>query len=76
MDLYAWHVRGTLLKRRRVVGVAQFRATFLGYCVLVLMNPSVLDVLELTMPVARLVADLGDCRMHPMDKSYVRGVWR
>ncbi|MNH28676.1 hypothetical protein D3C79_888620 [compost metagenome] len=76
MDLYAWHARGTLLKRRRVVGVAQFRATFLGYSVLVLMSPSVLDVLELTMPVARLVADLGDCRMLPMDKSYVRGVWR
>lgn len=76
MDLYAWHAPGTFLKRRHVAGVAQFRATFLGYSGLVLMSPSVLDALELTMPAAMLVADLGDCRMLPMDKSYVRGVWR
>ncbi|TNI72457.1 hypothetical protein CF122_08420 [Aeromonas media] len=76
MDRYAWHAPGTFLKGRRVAGVAQFRATFLGYSVLVLMNPSVRDALELTMPAARFVADLGDCRMLPMDKSYVRGVWR
>jgi len=76
MDPYVWHALGTFLKRRRVAGVAQFRATFLGYCVLVFMNPSVLDALELTMPVAKLVADLGDCWMLPMDKSYVRGVGR
>jgi hypothetical protein len=54
--------------------VAQFHATFLGYNALVLMNPSVLDALELTMLAARLVAGHGDCRMLPMDKSYVRGV--
>lgn len=76
MDLYAWHAPGTFLKRRRVAGVAQFHATFLGYNALVLMNPSVLDALELTMLAARLVADLGDCRMLPMDKSCARGVWR
>ncbi|PBO06387.1 hypothetical protein CI710_20635 [Aeromonas salmonicida] len=76
MDLYAWHAPGTFLKRRRVAGVAQFRATFLGFGVLVLMSPSVLDALELTMPAARLVAGHDDCRMLSMDKSYVRGVWR
>ena len=76
MGLYAWHALGTFLKRRRVAGVAQFHATFLGYSVLVLMNPSVLDALELTMLAARLVAGLGDCRMHLMDKSCARGVWR
>jgi len=76
MDLYAWHAPGTFLKRRRVAGVAQFHATFLGYSVLVLMNPSVLDALELTMPAARLVADLGDCRMLPTEKSCARDAWR
>jgi hypothetical protein len=76
MDLYAWHAPGTFLKRRRVASVAQFHATFLGYNALGLMTQSVLDALELTMLVARLVADLGDCRMLPMDKSYARGVWR
>jgi hypothetical protein len=76
MDLYAWHAPGTFLKRWCVAGVAQFHATFLGYNALVLMNPSVLDALELTMLAARLVADLGDCRMHLMDKSCARSVWR
>ena len=76
MGLYAWHAPGTFLKRKRVAGVAQFHATFLGYNALVLMNPSVLDALELTMLAARLVAGHDDCRMLPMDKSYVRGVWR
>ncbi|MDU7581823.1 hypothetical protein [Aeromonas sp.] len=76
MDLYAWHAPGTFLKGWCVVGVAQFHATFLGYNALVLMNPSVLDALELTMLAAKLVADLGDCRMLPMDKSCAQGVWR
>lgn len=76
MGLYAWHAPGTFLKRKRVAGVAQFHATFLGYNALVLRSPSVLDALELTMLAARLVVGLGDCRMHLMDKSCARGVWR
>lgn len=76
MDLYAWHAPGTFLKSRCVAGVAQFHATFLGYNALVLMNPFVLNALELTMLAARLVAELDDCRMLPMDKSCAQGVWR
>ena len=76
MGLYAWHAPGTFLKGRCVAGVAQFHATFLGYNALILMNPSVLDALELTMLAARLVADLGDGRMLPTDKSCARDAWR
>lgn len=75
MDLYAWHAPGTFLKGR-CVAETQFHATFLGYNALILMNLSVLDALELTMLAARLVADLGDCRMLPTDKSCARDARR